>query len=81
MKDICKILGNAPEVRSVDSRRPNTEDDRSFYEILDGENWAFPTVAAASSVIWDTTGPLGSLGVLPESISCRVSNNEHLKTN
>ena len=73
MKDICKVLCNAHGVRSVDSRWPDTEDDRLFYEILDGEDWTFRTAAAASSLIRDTMGPPGPFGVLPKSISCRVS--------
>ena len=76
MKDICKILCNAPGVRSVDSRWPGTEDDRSFYENLDGEDWTIPH-CGSRKLSRDTTGPPGSLGLLPKSIFCWVSNSEH----
>ena len=37
-KGICKLSCNLPGVRAVDSRWTDIEDDRLFYEILDGEN-------------------------------------------
>ena len=74
MKDVCKILCNVPGASSVDPRRPDTEDDKPFYEILDGEDGTFRTAATASSLIRDTLGPPGPFGVLPKSISYRVSN-------
>ena len=59
----------------MDSRWPGTEEDRPFYEILNGEIWTFSVAAAASYLIRDAMGPPGPLWVLHKSISCRASNS------
>lgn len=47
-----------------------------FTKILDGEDWTFRSAAAASSLIRNIMGPPAPFGVLPKSVSYRVSNSE-----